>query len=173
MTAADVDLDALYAHAEAAAEWWDGYTWQPDELTVARADSTIATATTAPVAAFIAACDPDTIRALVQRVKDAEETLEHADDRITSNIADAEKYRQKRDDCEESMIRASEEEATARAERDDLLATLTALTALADTADQQATNDLGNLNDSGRVVPLGLVSTRKIRDLIHDHGGTT
>jgi regulator of protease activity HflC (stomatin/prohibitin superfamily) len=48
---------------------------------------------------------------------------------------------------------------------------LTALAALADTADRKATDDLGNLNDSDRVVPLGLVSTRKIRDLIHDHGG--
>jgi hypothetical protein len=101
------------------------------------------------LAVYIAACDPDTIRSLVQRVKDAEaetrrviEHVEGADELAVASFAD----------------------------RDRLL---TALAALADTADQQATDDLGNLNDSGRVVPLGLVPTRKIRDLIHAHGGTT
>jgi hypothetical protein len=158
-------LDALLAHAEAAAERatgrWDAtefYVWFTDTVsdpsdptgqTPMPEQAEIARCALEVLAVYIAACDPDTIRSLVQRVKDAEaetrrviEHVEGADELAVASFAD----------------------------RDRLL---TALAALADTADQQATDDLGNLNDSGRVVPLGLVPTRKIRDLIHAHGGTT
>jgi hypothetical protein len=116
MTAADVDLDALLARADA-----DEY----EEF------------------------GSGTIRALVQRVKDAEAETR----RVIEHVEGA-------DELADEAV----------AERDALLA---ALAALADTADQEATDDLGNLNDSPRVVPLGLVPTRRIRDLIRDHGGTT
>lgn len=147
MTAAQDRLDALLAHAEAADEPTRHYRadlagWYPNDelrdLGFSQRD-----------AAFIAACDPGTIRALVQRVKDAEAETR----RVIEHVEGA-------DELADEAV----------AERDDLL---TALTALADTADRKATDDLGNLNDSGRVVPLGLVPTREIRDLIHDHGGTT
>lgn len=70
MPETDLPLDELRRVAEAA--YWDGWTWMPDEHTVARADVDVCTVVHPADTRYIAAFDPPTALALLDRIAELE-----------------------------------------------------------------------------------------------------